>query len=71
MNRRDPMRPHPLELPLVWVPINVLMLFVALAVARGLTQPGSSSVARYAILAVCLVVAASFLYAIRRRFIPR
>ena len=71
MSRRDPMRPHPLELPLVWVPINVLVVLAAVAVARGLTQPGSSSVARYAIVAVCLVAAASFLYAIRRRYIPR
>ena len=53
------------------VPINVLMVFTAVALARGLTQPGSSSVAGYAILAVCLVATASFLYAIRRRFIPR
>ena len=71
MSRRDPMRPHPFELPLVWVPINVLALFVAVAVARGLTQPGSSAWSRYAIMAVCLAVAASILYMIRRRFIPR
>jgi len=71
MNRRDPIWPHPLELPLVWVPINVVALFVAVAVARGLTQPGSSSLSRFAIMAVCLVVAGSILYLIRRRYIPR
>ena len=65
------MRPHPLELPLVWVPVNVLVVFAAVAVARGLTQPDTSSVARFAIVAMCLVAATSFLYAIRRRFIPR
>ena len=65
------MRPHPLELPLVWAPINALVVFAAVAVARGLTQPGTSSVARYAIIAICLVAATSILYAIRRRSIPR
>ena len=43
---------------------------------RDPMRPGSRNPAPprwpdYAILAVCLVVAASFLYAIRRRYIPR
>jgi hypothetical protein len=71
MNRRDPMRPHPFELPLVWVPISLLALFFAGAVAQGLIPPGASSRLSAAITVGCLFVAGAFLYWFRRRFIPR
>jgi hypothetical protein len=68
--RDDPMRPHVLEIPLVWATINVVAFSVAIALAEGLTQPETRSGARTAILVACLVGAGAVLYGIRRRFVP-
>jgi hypothetical protein len=65
------MRPHVLELPLIWVAINIVALFVAGVLAEGLLAPDASRGVRTAIWTICLVAAGSVLYAIRRRFIPR
>jgi hypothetical protein len=65
------MRPHPLELPLVWAPILFLSYAVATAIARGVTPPGASRAASVLIALVCYAVTGAALYMARRRYIPR
>lgn len=71
MSRRHPMRPHPLELPLVWAPILLVALIFAGAVAEGLTPPDASRAVSRTITVACLLVVGTVLYWVRRRYIPR